>query len=501
MLKLIESDGWDFGGESQVTVLDTAGVGGLVKSAATDDVIKEYIGKMVPEPDKMYVHILAMGAGEYFGANRNADYFPEQNLIEWHKTFETSPAHVFRNHVNKNPEIAIGKVVFSIYNKRMHRVELIAWIDKNKGADIVQRMEQGEFPATSMACKTPYDECAICGNKASTRQEYCEHLSDQLGRIYPDGRKAMALNTGALKFFDISIVVRPADVTSSILQKVASDGAYKRLTVPTVGSAELAEKLGLVEKTAALKKLSEMIKEIDGQVVGYDTNLNSLLDKVSDPEPSTASFLAKHDLHQVLSTMAHLGISPSLGFLSEIIGHKIAGAHAEGVGDLIEGYFAEHGAEGVPLSDLSFGELAPPNPRIVDALSNSVKQASLFPEYVMGRAVEHNGSLYAAGTGQGYAGNGPRIAESPAEQYRRLAQASNSHEQGGLLSMIKTLVTIGGAALAAKWYIAHAIEQRAKELNANQTSPAKIVIIKSASDLQSANLLAKADFIRSVRKV
>jgi hypothetical protein len=311
----------------------------------------------------------------------------------------------------------------------------------------------------------------------------------------------MALNVGPLRFFDISIVVRPADVTSSILQKVASDGAYKRLSVPTTGSAELAEKLGLVEKRAAMKKLSEMIKEIDGQIVGYDTNLESILDKVSDPEPSTTSVLAGHDLHQVLSTMAHLGISPGLGFLAEIIGHKIAGPSAEGVGDLIEGYFAEHGPEGVPLSDLSFGELALPNPRIVDALSTSVKQASLFPEYVMGRAIESNGVLHAAGTGQGYAGNGPRIAESPAEQYRRLSHEQNAYAPGGLMSMIKTLVTIGGAALAAKWYIAHAIEQRARELNTNQTSPAKIVIIKSASDLQSANLLAKADFIRSVKKV
>ena len=272
MLKLIEIGTEEFG-EPSIKVIDDWSGHGLVKSAA-DSRISNFVSNLIPEPDKVYLHILAMGAGEFYGSNRNADYFPENNLIDYHKTFETSPAHVFRNHINKNPEIALGKVICAVYNERMHRVELVVWIDKEKGYDVVQRLERGEFPATSMACKTPYDVCSICGNKAHTRQEYCEHLTGQLGRIYPDGRKVMAYNVAPLKFFDISIVIRPADVTSSVLQKVASKESVS-------GSAELAEVEGLTEKVAAHKKLSELVKEIEeGNVADYSDNLNEILAKV-----------------------------------------------------------------------------------------------------------------------------------------------------------------------------------------------------------------------------
>ena len=107
--------------------------GGLTKEASAAE-IDSFVSTIKPRDGFFYLHINAMGAGEYYGSNRNGDYFPEDQLIKWHKTFETSPAHVFRHHVNKDPSIAIGKVIYSYYNPRMHRVELIAEVDKIKGA-------------------------------------------------------------------------------------------------------------------------------------------------------------------------------------------------------------------------------------------------------------------------------------------------------------------------------------------------------------------------------
>lgn len=489
MLKLIEIGTEDFG-EPSVKVIDDWSGKGLVKAAA-DNRISEFVSTLNPEPGKMYLHILAMGAGEYYGANRNSDYFPENALIDHHKTFETSPAHVFRNHVNKNPEIAIGKVIYSVYNDRMHRVELIVWVDKEKGADIVRRLEQGDFPATSMACKTPYDVCSICGNKAHTRQEYCEHLTEQLGRMYPDGRKSMALNVAPLKFFDISIVVRPADVTSSVLQKVAS------ASTPTVGSAELAEIEGLTEKAAAHKKLSEFIKEIDdGIVLDSSENLDSILSKVKDPSYESIPHLAAHDLSDVFSTMAHLGITPSLRFLAELIGHKLSGPDARGIGDLVEGYVGSEGVEKLITTDKGFGEFKEPNPFVMDLLMPSVKQASLLPEMVTERAY---GSFIPA-TNVGYVGNGPHIEETPIERFKRLTGDPASHKPGGLMSMIKTLIVIGGATLAAKWYITNAIEQKMQEAQLNHNNGVKIVLVKSASDYKSTYRLAKSAMCKVLQK-
>lgn len=501
MLKLIQSDPYFNGDEPSVQIIDTVDRSGLVKAAADNKVV-EYVSKLDPEPNKAYLHILAMGAGEYFGANRNQDFFGENNLQNYYKTFETSPAHVFRNHQNKDPKIAIGQVVFAIYNERMHRVELVAWIDKDKGRDVIERIEGGNYPSTSMACKTPFDMCSICGNEAHSRQEYCEHLSNELGRMYPDGRKVMALNVAPLRFFDISIVVRPADVTSSVLQKVASAEDH------VMGSAELAEVEGLSEKTASLKKLSEFVKEItDGVVIDADPNLDAMLKKVVDPSHDVIEVLRNYDLKSVLESLAHLGISPSLAWLAELIARKTMGKEGEGIGDLVQGYVKEVGAGGLPIAEKDFGAPEGPNLAVVSALMPSVKQASLLPQYVSDRVINpsqvfNNGEdSYLPGTNVGYIGNGPNIEETPYERFRRQNLAPQAHHPGGLSHMIKTLMVIGGAALAAKWYITQIIEQKMK---ANQAyvlqRPVKIGLVeKRAEDYRSTHRLAESEMVRLIK--
>ena len=91
MLKLIDIDSSFFNDEPVVRVLDLSPLAknGLTKAAA-DSQISAYVADLRPEPGKIYVHILAMGAGEYFGANRNADFFPEDNLIKWDVNIDNS---------------------------------------------------------------------------------------------------------------------------------------------------------------------------------------------------------------------------------------------------------------------------------------------------------------------------------------------------------------------------------------------------------------------------
>ncbi len=486
LIKLVDSNSFFNKEESTFSIINFDNSDGMVKSAS-DSRINEYISSIAPDPNKIYVHILAMGAGEVYGANRNADYFPENNLIDHHKTFELNPAHIFRNHVNKNPDIAIGQVVFSIYNHRMHRVEIIAWIDKFKGADIVERLEHGDYPATSMACKTAYDVCSICGNKAHTRQEYCEHLNSELGRLYPDGRKVMALNVAPLKFFDMSIVVRPADVTSSILQKVASHG-------PSLGSADHALSEGLTEeglhKQATFQKLSEFIKEIEcGGIADHSDNIEKLLSRVTDPHNKVIDTLVNFKLTEIFNAMAHLGISPSLAFLSELIGRKTLGESGTGIGQLAASVI-NTGAANVelPRDEEIAGESSF---ALTTALMPYVETSSVLPEYVEKRA-------YLQGTNVGYVGNGPYIEPSAYERFRE-TNLRESDDRGNLLKTLHILLSVGASALAAKWYITRVVEQKMKEAELARSYGAKIHLVKSASDLKVAYKLAKADMIKAVR--
>jgi hypothetical protein len=470
MYKLIDSASFFNEKEPQVTIVNTDNLNELVKQAA-DERITSYTKTIKPQPGKMYIHINAMGAGEYYGSNKNGDFFPEEQLKFYHQTFETSPAHVFRHHINKDPAKAIGRVLFSIYNERMHRVELVAEVDKQLGRDIEERLAQGDYPSTSMACKTPYDVCSICHNKAHTRQEYCQHLRNHLGELWTDGRRVMALNVGPLKFFDISVVIKPADVTSGVLQKVASE------VEEIVGSAEMAEleDISEVSKEASFRKFADIIKEVTGIVDKVSPELEKIVANTNDLPHSVIGQLRLFQLSDTLNVLADLGISPSIEFLAELIARKTLGDEGRGMGKLVSEYLKHVDPETTDLPIIRFEKPERTNILALKLLSPHVEKCSLLPEFVEKRA-----SLgYASFNPHGYEEQKPLINRDEAKK-----------EIEGLAPLAKTLLSIGGVALIAKMYITHLIEEKLKTRNFNDYG-AKIVIVKQSSDYLLAFKLAK----------
>lgn len=216
-----------------------AGVPGAAWETAPQ--IREFI-KTVSAPDRKkycYVLVNALGAGEYYGSNINADYFPWNALAHegddyGHKTFLN--AHAFAHHQNKDSQKAFGQPIVSVLNPRMKRVELIIGLDREKarseGADgIIQRIDSGEFPDVSMGCKVPFDVCSICGNQSKTRDDYCEHMRPPPemrsiwgpNKILPDGRRIYVINLTP-RFFDLSFVFIGADKTAKVMAKLAARG-------------------------------------------------------------------------------------------------------------------------------------------------------------------------------------------------------------------------------------------------------------------------------------
>lgn len=62
-------------------------------------------------------------------------------------------------------------------------------------------------------------------------------------------------------------------------------------------------------------------------------------------------------------------------------------------------------------------------------------------------------------------------------------------------------MAIGGAAIAAKWYITRAIEAKTRETNLHkENSPVKIILVKSASDYKLTYQLAKAAMVKVLKK-
>jgi hypothetical protein len=296
-----------FYGDNSSEVLSLVHPGAFEKRAGMSEELLEFISTLKKLTNKTYALANALSAGEYFGPNRNGDYFPENSLMQYHKTFEAL-GHVYKHHVNKDPNQSYGKVVFSHYNPSMHRVELILELDDKRAADIIEKLTAGQLPALSMGCKVPWDECSICGNRAKTRQDYCGHLTKQMNQVMPDGRKVYAKNIYP-KFFDISIVMIPAEKTAGFLRVLSN---------PEGNKTNFTEKLAFYDsssyiKLAELSNTAEIKKQIDSKdatiVVDKDPKLllRHAENKIND---DVLCKLSEHKLSEVLSTMLALRIMP-----------------------------------------------------------------------------------------------------------------------------------------------------------------------------------------------
>jgi hypothetical protein len=268
--------------------------------------IKRYIANLKPDSKYMYLLSTPMGASEYYGKNRNGDFFSEKALNPpdgrtdyGYKTFER--ANIFEGHDNKDPEKAIGSIDVAAYNKDLHRVETIMKIDRDKAPHVAERIERneekragGEIPddnyGISMGCKLlSGDRCSICGKANKSRLEYCEHLSTMMNEMLPDGRIVYADNPEPV-FFDLSMVEAPAANESAILKKVAQDLNDKAKINPltTIRNTEKSTDSHFIKKAR---------KVIDWQRAKEESFDKDILNK-----------LANINFEEMISTTSLLGI-------------------------------------------------------------------------------------------------------------------------------------------------------------------------------------------------
>ena len=266
----------------------------LEKTASYAGEVARYLDNLEREKGHIYALINALTAGEYYGPNRNGDFFPEEALKKYHDTF-VQYGHVYKHHVNKDPEKSMGKVIFSCYNDDMKRVELVVKlkVDHADVQKIIEALISGG-PAkvkTSMACKVPMDFCSITGKAAKTRDQYSDFLKYQMNKILPDGRRVYAINKTP-RFFDISLVTIPADPVSSFMVPI---GLEQYLT-----------------KTASSKE-AQIEKEVDteGELDFLSADPKELIllsqKRFSDPQLKK---LAEFPLNETLSTFLALRVMP-----------------------------------------------------------------------------------------------------------------------------------------------------------------------------------------------
>lgn len=286
----------------------------------------DYIKSVKPQAGRTIILMLAVASSEHYGFNRNGDGWPErplrvgpteitaaETLPQHYKTFETD-GNVFQHHVNKDPNKRIGEILKAFYNWKMHRVELLLSLINNLAESTVEDIENGKTPAGSMGCKVVKDICSICGHPAPNRSQYCDHAKYHLGEIQPDGRKVGVFNPSP-KFFDISIVRRPALNIGFMMKKVAAP-------IEVISSAELGEKWEDDKyKAAQLRKLSVIEKAIssemplaktdDGSIHGlsrFESMAHNAAENMPPIGDSDIKKMLAHRPAEVLSTLTSMGI-------------------------------------------------------------------------------------------------------------------------------------------------------------------------------------------------
>ena len=258
--KLVTTDSYDFGDlAARLVPLHRGGVDGAwMRKHASNDIFARELAALRPQANKTILHIIALGDEEAFGPNRNGDAFNREDNIRCHSRFRTL-GHLFRNHKNTDPAKSVGNVLASAHNDLMNRVELLVGLDNDKCPKEVDAVNRGEDVPFSMGSSQDFDVCSVCGHKAPTAADHCSHIQDLLGDVLSDGRKVYMKNPNP-KFFDISIVHKPADRIAYSLRKVASHGSG------VLGGHDLAEMFGLSDashtKVATLQALASLIKEI-----------------------------------------------------------------------------------------------------------------------------------------------------------------------------------------------------------------------------------------------
>lgn len=280
----------------------------LIKTATISEIV-DFIRNIPKDPDKTKLLVIAMGASDFYGPNKNGDYFAEEELLPAHTTFED--AHFFRHHINKDPAKSYGNVLKSFYNDKMHRVELIIDIINAKAPETVQKIKQGVPIAVSMGCRVKYDICSICGNEAPTRGHYCDHAKFQMCEIMSDGKQVWVYNPNP-KFFDISEVFRPADRMGWSIKKVAQ--VNRKLSADF---GEIVEQANL--KSSAIKKTNDILKKLKGVAFNAD-DIEKIdekflkylptthIDKMSVLDEPSFEILIRLPINRAVSTCQRLGV-------------------------------------------------------------------------------------------------------------------------------------------------------------------------------------------------
>lgn len=298
MDKFTQTSWWDFGMEPTSLI---RGSSTLTKRASVKGDLK--YEKTKGQED---LHIIALGAYEGTGFNRNGDCFKEHWCEKNAHYFTDADRAVHRHHKNKPSDPKFGNIKAAAYNKEMKRLELIVGLDIDKCADILDEQEKKGVTNWSMASKQAHDVCTWCDHKAMTDMDRCKHIPDKIGEMNKEGQMC-GMDNPDPHWFEISHVRRGADRIGLSLQKAAGDkvtpllprdymalypdyqsppDSFFMISKKAGEKRKILLKLSEIEKRLNATSTSELSKKLDSSLAATEKIAAALLDELRDTDPN-----------------------------------------------------------------------------------------------------------------------------------------------------------------------------------------------------------------------
>lgn len=184
-------------------------------------------------PNHYYAQVTGLHGDE---PNDNGDYFSWREAL----LIKTPDGYAFEswrnkpNLLNHDKEMRVGTVidVWPIFGEKA--IEFLLETSKQeamkKDAMLVRAFEEGKEITASMGVWVDHSFCSICGNKALTEDEWCDHLKLHKGRTI-DGQKVYEDNRGVCGMELSYITVgSPADMRATLRKVVASKSIIDKLS-------------------------------------------------------------------------------------------------------------------------------------------------------------------------------------------------------------------------------------------------------------------------------
>jgi len=150
--------------------------------------------------------------------NGNGDLFSDAELKRSYRTFIGKG--VFLNHDNQNIEKQRGKIVDAKHIEKPgdNHVLCVLEIDEIAYSDLVRGIKVGHITDVSMGCQCGYSLCSICGNKATTTLEYCDHIRFHKAGVF--GTAQVYEDNRDVEFIELSFVTTGADSTAKVIEQL-----------------------------------------------------------------------------------------------------------------------------------------------------------------------------------------------------------------------------------------------------------------------------------------